>query len=191
MNSGDTSVEQLLNHALDARRRRDRLEERQRLENALMLHPNDPRLLNARGMSALADHDYVTAVDCFARAVTADTHEPALCINLATAHRGNRDDVGERAALQAALDIDQRHLTAQLRMAELLERQGRLSEAARHWGAVVQLVQGLDAPSPGIIEAMTRGQAFLNEHNKVYANELEAELAGAVPDDAQIGRAHV
>ena len=182
MNSGDTSVEQLLNHALDARRRRDRHEERQRLENALMLHPNDPRLLNARGMSALADHDYVTAIERFSRAVEADPHEPALCINLATAHRGNSDDVGERTALQAALDIDQRHLTAQLRMAELLERQGQLSAAARHWGAVVQLGQGLDAPPPGIVEAVIRGQTFLSEHNKAYAIELEAE---------QIGRAHV
>ncbi len=185
MNSSNASAEQLLNRALDARQRGNRREECQLLDAALVTYPNDPRLLNARGMLALADHDYPIAIDCFACAAQADPQEPALYLNLAAAHRGNRDDVGERAALQAALDIDQRQLTVQLRTAELLERQGKLSAAAKHWGAVVQLGQGLDAPSPGIVEAVTRGQVFLSEHNKIYAAALEAELAGAMPDDAR------
>ena len=183
MNSSDPKTEQLLGRALYARQQGDPDEERRLLDEALALRPSDPRILNARGMRALADHDYAVAIDRFAFATAADPQQPALWLNLATAHRGNGDDTGERAALQAALDIDQLQLTAQLRMAELLDRQGRLSDAAKHWGAVVQLGQGFDAPTPGVVEAVKRGKAFLDQHNKIYANELDTELAGSVPDD--------
>ena len=176
-------AEQLLGRALDARQRRDPREEQRVLREALALHPDDPRILNACGMRALADQDYVAAIDCFARATVSEPLQPALWLNLATAYRGNRDDTGEKSALQAALDIDQLQLTAQLRMAELFERQDRLSGAAQHWGAVVQLGQGFDAPSLGIVEAVRRGKAFLDRHNKIYADELDTELAGSVPDD--------
>jgi aspartate beta-hydroxylase len=185
MNSSNPLAEQLLDRALAARQRGASHEEQQLLDEALALNPGDPRILNARGMRALADHDYGLAVERFAAAAAADPQQPALWLNLATAHRGNHDDAGEQAALQTALDIDQLQLTAQLRMAELLERRGLLSEAARHWGAVVQLGQGLDAPSPGITAAVRQGQVFLDKHNIAYASELEAELAGAVPDDVR------
>ena len=152
------------------------------LEAALAVAPDHPRVLNAVGLHALGRQDYASAADYFARAAAVDPGEPALWLNLATAHRGNRDDDGERAALQSALDIDQLQLTAQLRMAELLERQGHLSNAARHWGAVVQLGQAMDAAPPAVIDAVARGQRFLGEHNRIYADALDAELAGQVPD---------
>jgi aspartate beta-hydroxylase len=153
------------------------------IDAALAIAPDNPRAHNMRGLRALSDADFAQAIDSFSRAVAADPGQPALLVNLASAYRGVNDDAGEKASLQAALDIDQRQLTSQLRMAELLERQGRLSGAARHWGAVVQLGQGVEAPTPGVVDAVNRGQAFLAHHNKLYADELDAELAGSVPGD--------
>jgi aspartate beta-hydroxylase len=173
--------DELIRQAMVARARGDARKELQLIDIALTAKPNSPRALNMRGMRALADADFARAVDCFTRAAAADPGQPALLVNLASAHRGLKDDDGERAAIQAALDIDQLQLTPQLRMAELFERQGRMSDAARHWGAVVQLGQQVDAPTPAVHDALARGNRFLQHHNAQYADTLDRELANAVP----------
>lgn len=183
MTTDDGNIDELLQQAVAARALGDAPDELRLIVAALVAAPDSPRAHNMRGMRALADTDFVQAIDSFTRAVSADPGQPALLVNLASAYRGLKDDAGEKAALQAALDVDQRQLTPQLRMAELLERQGKLSGAARHWGAVVQLGQGIEAPTPGVIEAVKRGNAFLAHHNKIYAEELDQELAGSVPGD--------
>jgi aspartate beta-hydroxylase len=183
MTTAGGNAEELLQQAVAARLRGDMSNELKLINAALVTAPDNPRALNMRGMRALADADFAQAINSFSRAAAADRGQPALLVNLASAHRGLNDDAGEKAALQAALDIDQRQLTPQLRMAELFERQGRLSGAARHWGAVVQLGAGFETPTPGVVEAVDRGKAFLAHHNKLYADELDEELAGSVPAD--------
>jgi aspartate beta-hydroxylase len=170
------SVDELLRRARDARRRGFADEERRLLDEGLRIAPADASLLNAHGLRALADNDFEPAAAAFANAVAADPGQPALLLNLAAAHRGRKDHEAEREALQAALDLDQLQLTGQLRMAELLERQGRLSEAAKHWSAVVQIGSNATSPSPNIHEAVRRGQIFLNDHHRAFAGELEAEM---------------
>ena len=183
MASGAGNAEELIRQAVAARTRGDGREEVQLIDAAVTAEPNNPRALNMRGMRALADSDFVHAVDCFTRAAATDPGQPALLVNLASAYRGLKDDDGERAALQSALDIDQLQLTPQLRMAELHERQGRMSDAARHWGAVVQLGQSVETPSPAVKDAVMRGHRFLQSHNAEYADALDRELAGSVPSD--------
>lgn len=183
MSATASNTDELLRQAAAARACGDASNELRLIVAALAVAPDSPQAHNMRGMRALADADFAQAVDSFSRAAAVDPGQPALFVNLASAYRGLKDDAGEKAALQAALDIDQRQLTPQLRMAELLERQSRLSGAARHWGAVVLLGEGIEAPTPGVVEAVNRGKAFLAHHNKIYADELDEELAGSVPVD--------
>jgi aspartate beta-hydroxylase len=185
-----SQIEQLLRRAVSARKRGAVVEEGQLLEAALAADPDNPRALNALGLNALGRQDLRAAIDTFSRAAAADPGQPALWLNLATAHRHSHDDAAERIALQAVLDIDQLQFTPQLRMAELLERQGLISDAARHWGAVVQLGGGMESPAPAVVDAVARGQRFLENHNRAYAYELDAELAGQVPDDMRGRRFH-
>ncbi len=184
MSSTHIDADRLLQSARDARARGLSGEELRLLDTAVEAAPDNSRVLNARGMRALADNDHDRAIDAFERATAADPGEPALWLNLATVHRAKGDDEGERKALRAALDIDQLQMTAQVRMAELLGRQGKLSEAAKHWSAVVQLGQATEAPSPGVRDAVASGRAFLENHNAAYASILDAELGEAVTDDA-------
>jgi aspartyl/asparaginyl beta-hydroxylase (cupin superfamily) len=182
MTAPDETVESLLEKATRVRQLGASADELVLLDRAVALHPENPRAHNARGLRALADRDFTTAIDHFGRASIADPLAEALLINLATAYRGKGDENGEQDSLQAVLDLDRRNLTAQLRMAELRQRQGKLSEAAPHWSAVVQLIQGLTDPSPALIDAAARGHAALREHNRIFAAALEEEL-GPKPDD--------
>lgn len=175
--------EELIRQAVAARASGDVFNETRLIDAAIAAAPENARALNMRGMRALADGDFICAIDSFMRAVAADPGQPALLINLASAYRGVKDDEGERAALQSALDIDQLQLTPQLRMAELFERQGRMSGAARHWSAVVQLSQGVETPSPAVKDALMRGHRFLQSHNADYADALDRELADSIPAD--------
>jgi aspartate beta-hydroxylase len=143
----------------------------------------------ARGLRALADRDHARAAASFGRATEADPGAPALWMNLATVQRAQGDLAGERRSLQRALDIDQLQFVAQLRMAELLEREGLLSQAALHWGAVVQLGATLtEQPAPALVDAVARGQRFLAEHNAAFAAALDREIGSDLPDDADSRR---
>ncbi|MGJ3629040.1 hypothetical protein AB5I41_23185 [Sphingomonas sp. MMS24-JH45] len=65
---------------------------------------------------------------------------------------------------------------ARLRLAELLERQGSLSEAAPHWSAVTQLAANIPNAPPLAVDALARGRAFLTRHNEAFAAALDLEL---------------
>lgn len=183
MASATPGLEQILVQARAARAAGRAVEEARLLDRAIAEFPDSPQAQNARGLRALADRDLPRAVDCFARAIALDPGEPALCLNLAAAYRQSGDEEGEAAALQQALDIDRRHFLAQLRLAELRQRQGQLSLAAPHWAAVVQLAQGADDKSPAILDALARGQRFLDEHNRIFAATLSAEIGEQTADE--------
>ncbi|WP_294044223.1 aspartyl/asparaginyl beta-hydroxylase domain-containing protein [Sphingomonas sp.] len=151
-------------------------EELAHLDDAVAYYPDEPRSHNARAMRAMADRDFDRAVKGFQAAANLDPREPALRLNLATAYRGQGDDEGERSSLLAALDIDQRYFMAQLRLAELLQRQGRISEAAPHWSAVAQLAGGMQDPPPAMVEIRARAEGHLVEHNRALAALLDQNI---------------
>ena len=135
--------------------------------------------LNTRGMQALARRDFVVAVDFFARAAAADPTAPPLWINLATARRGAGDDEGERAALLKALSLDQRHLTANLRLAELHERLGERAQAAHRWGGVLALAAALPEVPPTLHERLGHARAYVADVGEAFGKALEKGLAKA------------
>jgi aspartyl/asparaginyl beta-hydroxylase (cupin superfamily) len=168
----------LLTAAMNARRQGRTDEEARLLDEALRAAPADPRVLNARGMAALAAQDFVRARDSFTAAIAADPNAPALWINLATAARGLRDDEAEAKSLEGALDIDRRHFMAHLRLAELRERQSDAAEAAYHWSAIVQMAAGMTDRPPQVAEAAARGQRFLAERSAALQQQLDTVLDG-------------
>jgi len=176
MSEAAGQLHSILAAAAAARQRGQASEERQLLDRALGLAPKDPRVLNARGMRALADGDAERAAGCFASAAAADPNEPALWMNLAAARRALGDDDGERVSLERVLGLNRLHFMGQLRMAELHERRGRTADAAQSWSNVVQLATGLDDRPPAVEQALARGQAFLTAHSAELAAKLEAAL---------------
>ncbi len=171
-----TNASDLLIAAARARNAGDIEAEKRLLEQANRAMPGDPRILNAQGMIALRQRDWTQASQCFSAAITADPQAPELWMNLATAHRSAKDVEGERAALEGALAIERRHLMAQLRMAELHEQLGDSAAAATSWSNIVQIAQGLEDRPPAVDEILTRGQAYLAQHNKAIADALDNAL---------------
>ena len=163
--------------------------------------PQHPVALNALGMQALRDADFTTAIEMFGRAAAADPDAGPLWLNLATAHRSSGDDAGERAALDRALALDQRDLMANLRLAELLDRQGEPVGAIQRWQGIAQMLQGAPDRTAGLDQILDRARARLAEHAATMGSEIDAGLAAVrsavdAPDrrrfdacvDAMLGR---
>ncbi|MCA3255956.1 MAG: hypothetical protein INF91_10105, partial [Alphaproteobacteria bacterium] len=175
-------VQQLLAAAGAARQGGRDSEERQLLDEALALAPTHPAVNNARGMRALIDRDFALAETRFLAAVAADPREPGLWMNVATARRSAGNDAGEEEALARALEINQLNFMAQLRLAELYTRTGRAPEAAQRWSNVVQMSAGMPERPPAVLEAMNRGQAYLAEHGRRLAADIDTHLGAAMAD---------
>jgi aspartyl/asparaginyl beta-hydroxylase (cupin superfamily) len=172
-------VEQLVRGAIGARQQGDRAQELHLLRQALDAAPDNPLVLNARGLRALADQDFATAEACFAAADAADPRQPPLLMNLATARRGKGDRTAERLALEAVLAIDQRHMMAQLRLAEWHEMAGNLPLATEHWRHVLALAPMAEGLQPALAARIEEGRAFVETQNADFAARLEAGLADA------------
>jgi aspartyl/asparaginyl beta-hydroxylase (cupin superfamily) len=168
--SAKADVEQLVRGAIGARQAGDQ---------ALAAAPADPLALNARGLRALADRDFNMAERCFAGADAADPGQAPLLMNLATARRGKGDRAGEKAALDAVLAIDQRHMMAQLRMAEWHEADGNVVLATEHWRHVLALAPMAEGLPPALAARIEEGRAFVEARNADFSAKLEAGLAEA------------
>lgn len=164
----------------------------------------DPMALNSQGMQALANRDFATAAELFARAAAADPAAPALWINLATARRGAGDEEGERAALQRALGLDQRHLTANIRLAELHERLGEQGPAAFRWSGVLAIAGAMPERAPALDQLLGHARAYVENQGRAFGETIDhglAEARGAVPPserrrfdacvDAMLGRRRI
>jgi aspartyl/asparaginyl beta-hydroxylase (cupin superfamily) len=169
----------VLQAAAAARQRGDEVAARRLLDEALAAAPNDPQLLNARGMAALTASQFAEARDYFARAVAADPSAPALFANLATACRGAGDDAGERAALQSVLELDRVHLVANLRLAELHERLGEKGDALQHWTAVHGIAAAFPERTPQLDELVALAAGHIERHSTALGDILDSGLTQA------------
>ena len=160
-----------------ARQRGDGAQELRLLEEAVRAEPGNPMARNARGMRALVDGEFLIASQNFQAAHEADSAEPALLMNLATAHRALGDSVAERAALQAVEQIDRVHFTAQLRLAEWHERQGDPVVAAEYWRHVIDLAPPEEQVSPALAERLAHARDYVAAANADFAARLNEGLA--------------
>ena len=188
MNNAATQIQSRLVAAAQARQRGAGSEELKLLDEAVALAPANPHALNARGMRALADKEFVKAADLFRKAADLDPGQPALWINLAGAARGIPDEETEREALGRVLDIDRGHLTALLRKAELEERVGRLAEAIEAWNGVVQLASQIVDRPPPVQDALDRGQAFIAAQTRALADRIDVAFGADRNADPDLRR---
>jgi aspartyl/asparaginyl beta-hydroxylase (cupin superfamily) len=132
---------------------------------------------NSQGLAALRAGDAHAAAKYFERACRGDPGAAELRINLATARRVLGDDEAERAALEAALAIDQRSLMALIRLAQLHERLGEDGPATRHWSAVLSLASAIEQPSPELRQLLSHAQTYVERQRSHLADALDAALA--------------
>lgn len=173
----DGAVGHLLQQAADARRRGQDVEAERALAEALNRQPGEPQALNMLGMIALERSDFLVARGHFLAAAQADPGEAALWMNLASAERGLEAVAGERAALQKALDLDQRNFMAQLRTAQLQQRLGEAQAAADSWSKVLALSVGLADVPPPLAEMLAGARRFVSDHKARFAAYVEAGVA--------------
>jgi tetratricopeptide (TPR) repeat protein len=171
------TVEQHLSRAMQAQQQGRRTEAIREVEAALRLRPDHPVAHNILGMDALGRNDTAAAKMHFEAATSADPGAAALWLNLAKAHRQSGDDEAERAALERALETDQRNLMAHIRLAELHERRVEMGEATTHWSAVAQLAREHASPPPELRTIFDHARAFLAERKGKLADALAAALA--------------
>jgi len=143
-----------------------------------MGNPNEAALANRLGLDALRSGDARAAAAHFDRACRADPGAAELWVNRATADRLLGDTGSERAALEQALEQDQRNLMALIRLAQLHERESEEGPAARRWKAVLSLSAAIDQPSPELVELLDHARAYVGRQTGQMADLLDSALAG-------------
>lgn len=173
----DGAVGGLVQQAAEARRQGRIAAAEQLLGDALKRQAGEPQALNLLGMIALDRRDFAAASVHFRGAAAADPKEAALWMNVASAERGLGVAEAERAALQAAIDIDQRNLMAQIRMAQLQQRLEERQAAADSWGKALALSAGLTDLPPALADILAQARDFVTAHQAQFAAFVEAGVA--------------
>ena len=143
----------------------------------LALDDSDPIARNWLGADALAQGDAAAAAIHFDVACRREPEERSHWMNLATAHRALGQCEPERAALEAALAIDQTDLLALVRFAELHERLGEDRRAAERWSAVRALSAGIADPAPEFAAILAHAGRFLGQQQRSLAAALDGAMS--------------
>jgi aspartyl/asparaginyl beta-hydroxylase (cupin superfamily) len=181
-------VQSSLAAAEAARKRADSQEERAHLERALTQQPDNPMALNSLGLYELRSGNAARARALFRAAADQDRSEPSLLMNLAAACRADGDNGGERAALEQALAINRLYFPALLRKAELEERDGKPSDGAIAWNAVIEVGKQIPNPSPVVVQAISHGRQFLMAHAHKVSAHYDALFGADRADDPDMRR---
>jgi aspartate beta-hydroxylase len=168
----EAEIQRALAAAREARRGNRSDEAAALLHNLIERAGEQPVALNMLGLTILGEGRHGESAALFRRAIAADPGSPDLWMNLARAFREQGDDKGERQALEGALAIDQRHLMALVRLAELFERTGDPARAAERWSGVLAMGAMIEE-RPAALEAML-------EHAREVVATQRAGFAAAV-----------
>ena len=145
--------------------------------------PNHPAVLNELGVRMLARDSADQAHALFVRATTADPRAPALWTNLASSLNALGRRAEELDAIEKALELEPRHLSALLQKGAFLEESGDLRNAARAYQHALACVPPGAEPAPTIRGAL--------EHARdVVAADLNALTAALDQPLAQIRERH-
>jgi tetratricopeptide (TPR) repeat protein len=152
------------------------------------LTEGDANDFNELGLEALEAGDVEQAVRHFSAAAATDPSEPALWMNLATAHRAAGYDDGEREALEAALAIDQLHLMARLRLAELHERRGEAGAATDNWAIFLGICSSITNQTAELRERVAHAGKFVEDRRQALGDALGDGLAQSLDQASERDR---
>ena len=139
--------------------------------------PNHPAVLNELGVRMMAREAPDQALALFQRATAANPNQPAVWANLASSLKalGRRSD--ELDAINKALQLEPRHLSALLQKAAYFEDRGETRSAARTYRDVLACIPpGAQVP-PTISEAVAHARHMVTVDLAALNAELEAPLA--------------
>ena len=139
--------------------------------------PNHPAVLNELGVRMLARGAPDQAQALFTRATTADPKHPTLWANLASSFKllGRRTE--EIDAIEKALALEPRHVSALLQKGAYLEATGDPRNAARTYQNVLAcLAPGAEVPS-NIKDALAHAKSMVESDRAALAAALEEPLA--------------
>src|SRR5206468_6858906 len=139
--------------------------------------PQDPRVLNARGMHALKTGEFAAARRRLEEAVRRDARSPVLWFHLALTLRAQGDVDAEAAAVAKALELDPYFYLALLQKATLLERRGKRRQAAQAYRAFLQCAPPAPQQAPGLQQGLERARAAVAANAAALDGFLQSRLA--------------
>lgn len=151
---------------------------RQHLEAVIAVDSDHPGARNWLGLEALNRKDAASAIEHFKIACARDPKGQPLWLNLARAYRELDDPIAEREALEQVLALDRRDLLALIRLAELHERLGEETLAAKQWGAVVALSGNIPNRSPEFDQLIEKGRTYVQAQQRKLGDAIDAGMAG-------------
>ena len=139
--------------------------------------PNHPAVLNELGVRMLGRGAPDKAQALFARATTADPKHPALWANLASSLKALGRRAEEIDAIEKALELEPRHLSALLQKGAYLEETGDPRNAARAYqNALACVPAGAELPAH-IKEAFDHAKSMVDADLAALTQALEEPLA--------------
>ncbi len=135
------------------------------------------RTANSAGLAAIRSGDAPGAITAFTSATAADPDAGALWRNLAHAHRLADDTAAERAALDRALAIDRTDFIAQLRLAQLHQRESHETAALVAWSGAQQLAAQLPERTPQIEAELAAGESYCAGLRVKLASAADAAIS--------------
>lgn len=139
--------------------------------------PNHPAVLNELGVRMLDRGAAERAHALFVRATTVDPKHPSLWANLASSLKALGRRAEEMDAIEKALQLQPRHLSALLQKAAYLEETGQVRTAARTYQNALACIPPGAEPAPAVREALARAKKLVEEDRAALSSELEEPLA--------------
>ena len=139
--------------------------------------PNHPAVLNELGVRMMAREAPDQAYVLFQRATVANPDQPALWANLASSLKAMGRRAEELDAINKALQLEPRHLSALLLKAAYFEDRGETRSAARTYRDVLACIPSGAQVPPNISEAVAHARHMVTVDLAALNAELEVPLA--------------
>ena len=180
-NKRDVAIGNLMRDGTELNRRGDHRAAEVVFRQIVELDERHVPALNAIGLIALRSQR-ADAADWFQRAVEVDPTASPLWINLASAARAVGNSGEEARALHAVLAMDQQHMVANVRMAELLDRQGDEAGAVQRWQGVATMLSAIDNLSPQGESLLEQARARITAFGEKLQDAIDAHVYPLVSD---------
>jgi aspartate beta-hydroxylase len=149
----------------------------QLLANVAQRAPNHPAVLNELGVRMMARGVADQAQLLFSRAASANPSQPSIWANLASSLKALGRRVEEFDAIEKALALEPRHLSALLQKADYFEWSGDPRNAAQAYQAALDSLPPAAVIPPHLKAAFEVARAKVDADRLALGNVLEESLA--------------
>jgi aspartate beta-hydroxylase len=149
----------------------------QLLANVAQRAPNHPAVLNELGVRMMARGVADQAQLLFSRAASANPSQPSIWANLASSLKALGRRVEEFDAIEKALTLEPRHLSALLQKADYFEWSGDPRNAAQAYQAALDSLPPAAVIPPHLKAAFEVARAKVDADRVALGNKLEESLA--------------